>query len=394
MKKTVLFLIDGLSDLPFEKKTPLSEAFKPNLDWFASNGKVGKLNLINQKEWNALENPSASVSHLANVSLLGYCVLKHKNLKRGPLEAIAAEINYKRGWLAFRANFATVDEDLRVIDRRAGRNSYLLDKLITEINKKLKFEIPFILKRNYVHRAALVFKEFLSSDLEPNDPFENGKKVKKVKPKHKKAKESARIVNSFLEEFYEIASKSEINKKRAKKGLLPANYLLLRDAGNDFELLLPYFPKKWNLKTLCISENGAMKATCMLAGFECLTIPETNFKKTLDFVFENLENVLSEYDFIYVHIKEADKYAHDKDFEGKKRVIEKIDERLEIFKKEKINLIVTCDHITSWLTGKHMQGKVPCLVYGKGKSKVKKFDEFNAKDFDYRPKTFWKWFFE
>jgi 2,3-bisphosphoglycerate-independent phosphoglycerate mutase len=42
-------------------------------------------------------------------------------------------------------------------------------------------------------------------------------------------------------------------------------------------------------------------------------------------------------------------------------------------------LIVTCDHITSCEKKAHVHGPVPILIYGKGKDKVKSFDEFSVK---------------
>jgi len=41
--------------------------------------------------------------------------------------------------------------------------------------------------------------------------------------------------------------------------------------------------------------------------------------------------------------------------------------------------VITSDHITSCKTRKHEWGPVPILVYGKGKDRVKKFDELSVK---------------
>ena len=99
-KKTLFFLIDGLADFPIDGKTPLSEAKKPNIDYLAENGRVGELTVLTKKEWNSLSRMSrTSISHFANISILGYDPKKYKNLKRGPLEAVGANIPSPSGFL-------------------------------------------------------------------------------------------------------------------------------------------------------------------------------------------------------------------------------------------------------------------------------------------------------
>ena len=394
MKKTLFFLIDGLADLPINGKTPLSEAKIDNMNFFAKNGRVGNLTILSKKEWENISRISnASISHFANISLLGYDPKKFVELKRGPLEAVGAGIEYREGELAIRCNFASVDKKMNLIDRRAGRNSFGLDEIVEHVNKKIKLKINFTFKRTFEHRAVLILHEKLSSKVTTNDPFKIGEKVKEIKGLTALGKKSAKILQDFVNQFYKIANKCEANKKRIKKGLLPANYLLLREAGNKLLDLLPHFTEKWKIKAICIAENGVVKATCLLAGFDALTIPEMNFKKTLNFVFSAIENCLPFYDLIYVHLKEPDKYAHDGNFEGKIKAIEEIDKKFEKLKDYKGNLVITCDHITSTLHKKHMPGKVPLLIFGKGKDKVKKFDEFSAKKGslkNFTPKKLWK----
>jgi 2,3-bisphosphoglycerate-independent phosphoglycerate mutase len=369
-RKILLFVIDGLADLPIDGKTPLSVANKPNLDWFAANGICGTLNLVPKKlpVW----------SHIANISLLGYNPRK-VYLKRGPLEAVGADLPYKEGHLALRCNFATVDKDLKVIDRRAGRNTFGLDEIVGYINLHVNIGVPFVLKRTCGHRAVLIIKMDLDDRISDNDPLKEGEKAKNVQALAPQAIVSAKIVQDFIEKVREVIEYCPANLKRIEKGLLPANYLLVRDAGNKLQALKS-FTKKYKIKkAVCISEMGVMKATCMLTGFDAITVPELSFEESLDFIFKTIKDVLPEYDFIYAHIKGPDEPAHDGNFEEKVRRIEAIDKKLAAFKNFDGILIVTCDHITSCKLKAHAHGEVPFLIYGLGKGKIKKFDEFEVK---------------
>ena len=369
-KKVVFLVIDGLADLPINEKTPLSEAKKPNLDYLAKKGITGELKLVPKKL------PVAS--HVANVSLLGYDPKKYY-FKRGPLEAVGVDLPYEEGHLALRCNFATVDKDLKVKDRRAGRSTFGLDEIARYVNEHVKIDPNFVLMRTYGHRAVLVIKMDLSDKISDSDPHVEGEKVKKVSALEKDALISAKIVQDFLDKAHEIIEYHPENGRRIERGLLPANYILTREAGNSLQAL-PNFLRKYKLnKAVCIAENGVMKATCMLAGFDSITIPELEFEETLDFIFENIGNLLPEYDFVYAHIKGPDEPAHDGDFDKKKKMIEKIDEKLEALKDFDGILVVTCDHITSCELKKHIYGNVPVLVFGKKKDRVKAFDESAVK---------------
>jgi len=81
-KKIVFMVIDGLADLPIDEETPLSAAKKPNIDWLAANGATGQLVLVPTRSWT--KQDYASVSHTANIALLGY------DIKKTPL----ADVSY------------------------------------------------------------------------------------------------------------------------------------------------------------------------------------------------------------------------------------------------------------------------------------------------------------
>lgn len=375
-KKVVFFIIDGLADLPINNKTPLTEAKKPNLDWLVRNGVAGEILPVEKKVWTDLAN--ASISHVANFGLLGYDV-KKLYIKRGPLEVVGSDQPYIDGQLALRCNFATIDKDYVLLDRRVGRNSLGLAEISRYINENVDIGVPFIFRQTFGHRAFLVIKKDLDDNITDSDPKMAGEKVRKVLPLNKEAEESARLVQSFIEKSRGFIEFHPSNELRIKNGLLPANIILTREAGNRLPVIKSFLKSHRLNKAVCISENGVMKGSCMLAGFDSITVPELKFESYLKFIFDNVVDALAEYDMIYVHIKAADEPGHDGDFHLKRSIIEKIDESMEMFRNFDGIVIVTCDHITACKTRRHEWGPVPLLVYGKGKDSVEKFDEFSVK---------------
>jgi 2,3-bisphosphoglycerate-independent phosphoglycerate mutase len=374
-RKVVFLLMDGLPDLP-EQRTPLSIAHKPNLDFLARNGMCGEILPVEKKFWN--ETTRASVSHLANFSLLGYDV-KPGEMKRGPIEAIGADIPYQQGWLSLRCNFVTVDNDLKVLDRRVGRNSQGLDEIARYINEHVKLGVEHIFMRTYGHRAILILKEKLSDKITDSDPYSDWQRVRKIEAISSDAERSAKLVQEFIDKARQVIEYHPANEQRIKHGLPPANYIVTREAGNKLPSIKSFVKKHKLSRAVCIAENGVMKGSCMLAGFDAITVPELNFEQSLRFIFENIESALSEYDFVYAHIKGPDEPAHDGDFFRKQKVIERIDDYLAFFRDFNGILIITSDHITSCKTRKHEFGAVPILVYGKGSDAVQKFDELSVK---------------
>ncbi len=378
-KKVVFIVVDGMADLPIgdEKRTPLTEARKPNIDFFAKNGVTGEMTVVPSKMWGEMAH--ASISHTAAVSLLGYNIGKFK-MKRGPLEAVGSDIPYQEGHLAVRCNFATVDKDMKVTDRQAGRITRGLSELARYVNENVEIGAPFAFMRTYGHRAVLVVKMGLSDQVSTNDPLAAGKAALKIMGSGTEGVISAKILQNFVDKTHQIIEYHPVNSDRMAAGEPPANYILLREAGNRLQDLLPHFSKRFNVKPFCVCEPGAVRGACLLAGFNAILVPELPFEDTLDFIFENVDVALAEYNFVFVHIKgPIDEASHDGDFEKKRRAIELFDRKLERFKKFDGILVLTTDHITSTAERKHMPGKVPVLVYGRGKDTTKSFDEIGAR---------------
>jgi len=104
--KGLFIILDGVADEPcsvLNGKTPLDFSKTPNIDYFASNSKIGNCFPIAESV--------APQSSSGIVSLLG---ADYRTVSRGFLETIGSGIELNKGDLALRCNFSTIDNVLSV----------------------------------------------------------------------------------------------------------------------------------------------------------------------------------------------------------------------------------------------------------------------------------------
>ena len=112
--KIVMLVVDGLGGAPgaLSRRTELETARIPHLDRLAQDSACGLTIPVAPGI-----APGSGPGHLA---LFGYDPLKWL-IGRGVLEALGIEMELRPGDVAARGNFATVDGQGLLADRRAGR---------------------------------------------------------------------------------------------------------------------------------------------------------------------------------------------------------------------------------------------------------------------------------
>jgi len=366
MNKTILLIIDGLGDLP-RPKTPLQVAKKPNLDKLARDGITGMMAPLKR-----YLVPGSDTSHLQILGYdpaLFYC-------GRGPLEALGLGIKLQDGDIAFRANFATMNER-KITDRRAGRiDTETASKLSSNLSMRIN-NVDVIFKNSVEHRGVLVLRgKNLSSLVSDTDPHEMDQ-LQQCHPLNnsEEAKRTAQIINAFTEIASERLSRDPENQNRPK----PANAILLRGPGSYRPI--PSFHERFDLNGVCIAGGALYRGVATYLGMDILLVPgvtgdkNTNLKAKADAA----ANALEHYDFVFMHIKGCDNAGHDGNFDAKKKMVERIDEIIPILRKTKANIVITADHSTPVSRKGHSGHEVPILVYGdERKDGVKKFDEISC----------------
>ncbi len=385
--KGIFVIMDGMGDLPTDAlkgKTPLEAAETPNMDFFATRGEMGYMYSV--RPGFVPESDEAIVSIFGNQQI---------DSTRGQLESRGAGIQTMHGDLAFRVNFATIDslEQGNVIDRRAGRTLTTAEaEILAKALGKIKLPCPFVFKATVQHRAALVFKGGFSDNITGNDATYSGgqklasEKIARIQPldDDENSQYTANIVNEFLEKAFEILDKHPINEERRKKGLLPANYLLIRGPGIDVPKLKVY--RKWMAVSYMPLETAFSRLSGMkvfsfeypkLKGLDVYANLHKGLEKACKFSIRMLKKHKKNFDYAYIHLKETDLPGHDnKPFE-KKEMLEYIDRTFFKFLKSfatanKINVVVTADHSTPCKMHGHSADPVPVLFYNNSLPKTKK----------------------
>ncbi len=388
MFKVILIVGDGVADRPVRElggKTPLEIAVKPNIDELSKRAVLGVWDPISPGV-----RPGSDTSHL---SLFGYDPRRYYS-GRGPFEALGVGADIRPGDIALRGNFATVNDELVVLDRRAGRTLPENRELVKYLNEGIgvvnDFEVKFYSATE--HRVAVVIRgTTVSADVSDTDPHEVGVKVLKSTPlsNNENAVKTADVLNKLTLMTYKLLKDHPLNNVRVERGLPPANIVLLRGAGK-----MAYIPKLQERedivlgKCLAVSATAMIKGICKLIGFEVITPPgatggvDTNIMSKAE---EVLRAYRDGYEFIYLHVKGTDAASHDGNFKAKVKVIEELDKAVGHLTNnidlESTVVVITSDHATPTSVRDHTGDPVPVLIYspeliGDG---ISNFNELSAR---------------
>ena len=375
-------MLDGVGDLPHPDlagKTPLEAATTKNMDMLAKNGIMGQVISVGKG--------IAPESDIAVFNMLGYKFQHSDYAGRGVIEAIGIGIDFKDGDLALRGNFATLDDEGKIIDRRAGRRIEREDveKISKEIEKEIKFSNPnttVAVAPTVGHRVTIRLRDNkpLSSEISNTDPayarvdgmgiakaVSDFMKIEKCIPleQTENAANAANLVNEFTKQSLEIMKKSDVNKQRSQKNKKLLNSILLRDAGNKYPNVKP-INDLHSMNFSCIVDmpveigiSNILKMKAFNAG------GLTDYEEKARVAAQAMETENA----IYVHLKGPDEFGHDGDAIGKMKNIEEIDERffgtlLDHVDVSKIAIMISADHSTPSIHKGHSDDPVPLLISG------------------------------
>ena len=369
--KAILIIADGMADRPIEElggKTPLEVASKPNLDRIAENGVCGIMDPI------APGIPPGSDT--ATLAMLGYDPWKVYS-GRGALEAVGSGVEVLPGDVAFRCNFATVNDDLVVLDRRAGRianeDAAKMAASLQKIRLPTALNVRFLFKNTIQHRAILVLHgPRLSSAISDSDPETTRKRVLEVKPFERsfEAERTAQIVNVLTKEFHRVLEAHPVNRQRAKRRLPVANMILCRGAGGIPRM--PTLQERYDIKPACVAAVSLIKGVSGVVGMDLIGVKGATGTPQTDYMAKAKAAVqaLKTHDFVLLHVKATDVASHDGNVKEKIEIIEKVDMMLghiiDNTDPRLTYIAVTADHTTSSVTRNHEGDPVPVAIAGPG----------------------------
>ena len=384
MKKVLYVILDGLGDDPCPELgdlTPLQAAKTPNLDSLAQRGRSGLVTTVGEG--------IAPESDIAVFAILGYDP-HTQHAGRGPLEALGTGLEMRAGDLSWRANFATIDENGTIVDRRAGRDLSTDEAkaLADAVNAAVSLEgARATLIATSEHRGVLhiTADQPLHAEISNSDPaYERrgslGIALETFDPHAKPcvavadsdgARLGAELTNEWSRASHDILEGHEVNLARERRGRPPANIVLLRDAGDhipEVESLMDRF----GMRFACFAEMPVEIGISKVTGMEPILVTSPQDPEGYARLAERTIEALDGFDALYVHLKGPDVPAHDGRAADKRDVIADIDEgyfgTLLPGLGGNVVLAVTADHSTSCVRKAHTADPVPLVVWTKTSS--------------------------
>ncbi len=367
LKKILIIVLDGLGDracAQLRGLSPLQYVRTPNLDWFVEHGASGTCDPI---------APGVRAgSDTAHLSILGYDA-RETYSGRGPFEAIGAGMDIQPGDVAFRCNFATMDDDGEVVDRRAGRIRAPETVQLAEAIDGMEIDgVLCSVKASTEYRAVLLLTgDGLSPNVGDVDPG-SGSIATECRPLDgsDEAAFTASVVNRFLEEARSRLKAHVVNRKRVAAGLPPANMILPRGAGG-YPQVEP-FTDKYGMSATCVAGVGIVKGVCSVCGLDVYPLPgacDGSIDSDLGAKMYSTMDALEEYDFVLMNIKAGDVAGHMGDARAKAETVKRIDAVMGALRHsmpEDLVVAITCDHCTPCSLMDHSGDSVPVTFYTKG----------------------------
>jgi len=343
--KIVFLIMDGLGGLPMEGKpgTELETAQTTQMDALARGGVCGLLDPIAPGI-----TPGSGPAHFA---LFGYDPVSN-NVGRGLLSAAGLDFPMTERDLCMRVNFATMDSEGRITDRRAGRidtetNERLCRKLKEGILPAPGTEVFFATEKE--HRALIVLRgDSLREEVAETDPQQTGLPPLSPKALVPEASGTATLLIDLLDQAKTVLADEP-----------KANMILLR--GYSRYHRFAGMSERFGLSPLAIASYPMYRGIARLLG---MTVYAPT--STLEEEVTALETAWPDYNFFFVHVKPTDSRGEDGDFDAKVKAIEAVDALLpRITALQPDVLVITGDHSTPAAMSGHSWHPVPVLLSAK-----------------------------
>lgn len=353
-KHNLVLIHDGLGDHPLPElsgQTPLEAALTPCMDRLVQAGRSGFLHILAPRRV-----PGTDTGHLA---LFGQEAndLAHQ---RGPMEAAGAGFQLQPGDVAVRFNFALLDEQDIILDRRARRVRDTR-RLIERLNQIHLPGVETFFLAGTEHRGVVVLRAGgLEPHLTDSDPRRSGVPARTVHPAQEGSRRASDLLNELIRRARQVLSEPS----------LQANAILTRDAGSSSGYRC--IPDLYGLRVACVSGESTVLGLARLCGFdpvhhESMT---ANLDTDLDSKVRETIRCLHEYDLVYLHLKGCDIAAHDLAPAAKRDFIERTDQALaQILGRLGLNqlcVVSASDHATFSQSGEHHWSPIPLFVSGDG----------------------------
>jgi 2,3-bisphosphoglycerate-independent phosphoglycerate mutase len=363
--KAFIIIGDGMADRPLKELnylTPLEAAKPKNMNRVALSGASGLLY--------AISPGVAPGSDTATLAVLGYNPYK-VYAGRGGFEAIGAGIELKDGDIAFRCDFATINENFIIIDEKAGRireGAAELASQLQDLKLKTVPDVEVMFKQTLGFKGVLVLRgERLSLNISTCKPRVN-LRADSIKPldESTEAKRTADALNEFIRISHNILKDHPVNRERETKGKSPANVLIPWGEGRKPSLIPLH--EKYGLKGACVAAISLIKGICKLSAMDIINVPEATGEVDTDTIAKANAALaaIRDHDLVLIHVEGPDEASHDGDLTGKTLIIKKIDSMIGRILKN-IDLEETCimllaDHVTSVKLRRHTADPTPITI--------------------------------
>ena len=341
-------------------------------------------------------------SDTAHLSLLGYDP-RGCYRGRGAFESLGAGLPMRAGDIAFKANFACVDEATGVVvSRRADRRfeaegpalCAALDGLPLPGFPELALRVRYATE----HRAGVVLSgPGLTDAITGTDPLRDGLPLLDPAPLDAADARAARTcaaVRAASEAMRGALRRHAVNAAREAVGKPPANVVLLRGCGGALDL--PPFAARHGLRPVVVAPTRIIRGLSRTLGMRVQDVPGTTGDYHTDLAAKaravaeavGLGEATTDSPgqasqppstpplptFAFVHVKAVDDAGHDGWRAGKLRLIEAADAMIGQLVRRlhargagaegrpDVTLVVTGDHSTPVATLDHSAEPVPIAV--------------------------------
>jgi len=352
-----------MADYPIDElggKTPLEQAYTPNMDRIASC-RIGRVRTI--------PGSMEPGSDVANLSLMGYDPEKY-HTGRSPFEAASMGVDLDSDQTAFRMNLVTLDRrsdgEIIMVSHSSGDITTDESNQIVEDLKRELHAPELSIYPGVAYRHLLVWENYIEGlkTIPPHDVLDQDMSSYLNNP-------SNDPVAELIKRSWPILENHPVNQRRKQKGLKQASSIWLWGQGKAPEI--PGFHGKFGLAGGVISAVDLVKGIGQYAGFRSIYVEgatgylDTNYQGKASGALQGLRDL----DLVFLHVEAPDEAAHNGNFKEKIQAIEAFDEQvvgvvlegLKGFKDYRV--MVVSDHYTPVIKKTHTREPTPFAWAGK-----------------------------